>query len=212
MSERVAIGIGGGTGAGKTTLARRLADTLATEVTIVCLDAFYRDRSHLPMERRRIVNFDHPDAVEWPLVRDRLLALLGGESVGVPQWDYAAHARAEEGATLTPGRVIVVEGLYALYPAFLVRRYATGVYLEAPADVRVLRCVKRDLDGRGRPLADFLEHYPRTIKPMHEQFVAPTRSRADVVLDGESLDEAVSVLRERLAQAVPDVVRGTNAR
>lgn len=211
MSERVAIGIGGGTGAGKTTLARRLADTLATEVTIVCLDAFYRDRSHLPMERRRTVNFDHPDAIEWPLVRDRLLAVLNGASVDVPQWDYATHARADERASLTPGRVIVVEGLYALYPSFLVQKYDTAVYLDAPADVRVLRCVKRDLDGRGRRLADFLEQYPRTIKPMHQQFVAPTRSRADVVLDGESLDEAVSVICERLAPAVPDLV-GKNAR
>jgi len=192
------IGIAGGTGAGKTTVAREVADSVGEAVTRVPIDNYYRDLSHLEMDERESVNYDHPDAFEWSLLIEHLDALLMGQPVEMPQYDFSIHNRKTETVHVTPSDVIVVEGIFALYDAEIRDRLDLKVYVETDADVRILRRIRRDVIERDRDLEGVIEQYLDTVKPMHEQFVAPTKKNADIIIPEGANQTAVNLLTEKV--------------
>ncbi|MFC7154566.1 uridine kinase [Halomarina halobia] len=192
------IGIAGGTGAGKTAVAREVKAAVGEPVTRLPLDNYYRDLSHLPFEERRSVNYDHPSAFEWELLADHLDALLRGETVEVPRYDFSVHNRREETVTVEPSPVIVVEGILALYEERVRERLDLPVYVQTDADVRVLRRIQRDVVERGRELEGVMDQYLATVKPMHEQFVEPTKKYADIIIPEGLNRSAVDLLVERI--------------
>ncbi|HKL30368.1 MAG TPA: uridine kinase [Natrialbaceae archaeon] len=206
------IGIAGGTGAGKTTVARTLADTVREEsvadgdggVTRIPLDNYYRDLSHLDLGEREDVNYDHPSAFEWELVCDHLDELLSGQRIEMPQYDFSLHNRKDETVTVEPTDVILVEGIFALYDERVLDRLDLRVYVETDADVRIIRRIRRDVVERGRDLEGVIDQYLSTVKPMHEQFVAPTKKRADLIIPEGANRRAVDLLKEKVMREIEE--------
>ncbi|MFC5973026.1 uridine kinase [Halomarina salina] len=192
------IGIAGGTGAGKTAVAREVKDAVGEAVTRIPLDNYYRDLSHLPMDEREDVNYDHPSAFEWDLLADHVAALLRGESVEMPQYDFTAHNRKPERLTVEPSAVIVVEGILSLYESDLRDLFDLCVYVQTDADVRILRRIQRDVIDRGRELEGVMDQYLGTVKPMHEQFIEPTKKHADIIIPEGLNRSAVDLLIKKI--------------
>ena len=201
-SPSFVIGIAGGTGAGKTTVARLVGRRVGESVTRIPLDNYYEDQSHLPMAEREAANYDHPDAFEWELVREQVSALLDGESVDMPTYDFEIHNRTDETVRVDPTSVLIVEGIFALYDADVRDLCDLRLYVETDADVRILRRIERDVIERGRDLEGVIEQYLSTVKPMHERYVAPTRNHADLIVPEGANSVAVNVLEERIRAAV----------
>ncbi len=199
-----AIGIAGGTGAGKTTVAREISDAVAATaeerraLTRLPLDNYYRDLSHLEMEERESVNYDHPSAFEWELIRDHLDELLDGNPVEMPQYDFSFHNRTDETVRIEPSEVLVVEGILALHDDRVLENLDLKVYVETDADVRILRRIRRDVVERGRDLESVIDQYLSTVKPMHEQFVEPTKRDADIIIPEGANRMAVDLLTEKI--------------
>jgi uridine kinase len=192
------IGIAGGTGAGKTAVAREVKDAVGEAVTRIPLDNYYRDLSHLPMDEREEVNYDHPSAFEWDLLADHLRALMRGESIEMPQYDFSAHNRTPEPVTVEPSTVVVVEGILSLYEADLRELFDLCVYVQTDADVRILRRIQRDVIDRGRELEGVMDQYLGTVKPMHEQFIEPTKKHADIIIPEGLNRSAVDLLIKKI--------------
>ncbi|THE63730.1 uridine kinase [Salinadaptatus halalkaliphilus] len=207
-----AIGIAGGTGAGKTTVARNVADTVGEPVTRIPLDNYYEELSHLEYEQRADVNYDHPDAFEWELLREHLESLLLGQSVEMPQYDFEIHNRTDERITVEPSDVIVLEGIFALFDKTIREMLDLRVYVMTDADVRILRRIERDVVERGRDLEGVIEQYLETVKPMHEQFVAPTRKQADVIIPEGANRMAVDLLIDKIDAEREDEGRSSAGR
>ena len=199
------IGIAGGTGAGKTTVSRTVAETVGEAVTRIPLDNYYQDLSHLAFEERADVNYDHPSAFEWELLQEHLNSLLMGQAVEMPQYDFEIHNRKDERVTVEPTDVIVLEGILSLYDDDILEMLDLRVYVMTDADVRILRRIERDVIDRGRDLEGVIEQYLGTVKPMHEQFVEPTKKNADVIIPEGANRMAVDLLIEKVqAELVTD--------
>ncbi|MFB6266145.1 MAG: uridine kinase [Halodesulfurarchaeum sp.] len=192
------IGIAGGTGAGKTTVAREITENVGEAVTVIPLDNYYKDLSHMDFEERRTVNYDHPSAFEWDLLRAHLEALLSGDPVEMPQYDFTRHLREEERVRVEPTDVVVLEGILALYDEDINDLLDLHIYVETDADVRILRRIRRDVVERGRDLEGVIDQYLSTVKPMHEQFVEPTKKRADIIIPEGANRTAVDLLEEKV--------------
>ena len=195
------IGIAGCSGSGKTTLARELATQL--EATLFPLDLYYRDLSQFPLDSRHKRNFDHPDSLESELIVEHVRALAKGETIQRPVYDFKAHSRVG-GAfdAIEPAKVVIVEGILALHFAELVPLYHFSVYVNAPHEVCLARRIHRDVRERGRTEASVREQFEQTARPMAEQFVLPSASRATVTVEGtDSLDWSVEQILERLHHA-----------
>ncbi|QDX40859.1 uridine kinase [Salarchaeum sp. JOR-1] len=193
-----AIGIAGGTGAGKTTVAREITENVGEAVTRVPLDNYYEDLSHMSFEERADANYDHPDAFEWNLLHSHLDRLLSGQAVEMPQYDFSEHVRQDERVTVEPTDVIVLEGILALYDERVNDMLDLHIYVETDADVRILRRIDRDVLERGRELEGVMEQYLSTVKPMHEQFVEPTKKHADIIIPEGANSVAVNLLEEKV--------------
>jgi len=192
------VGIAGGTGAGKTTIARQVTESVEQAVTRFPLDNYYEDLTHLDVDERQAVNYDHPSAFEWELVREHLESLLSGQPIEMPQYDFGVHDRTDETVTVEPTDVVVVEGIFALHDPAVVDMLDLRLYVETDADVRILRRIRRDVVERDRDLEGVMEQYLGTVKPMHEQFVEPTRGRADIVIPEGANSVAVNLLSEKV--------------
>ena len=180
----VTIALAGGSGSGKSTLARALAARLGPErCAVLDHDSYYRDLSHLSLEERVVVNFDHPESLESGLLADHLADLRAGRAVDRPRYDFATHTRSVGEARVEPRPVIVCEGILLLAATELEQAFDLRVYLDVPPDVRVLRRIQRDLVERGRTVESVVSQYLNTVRPMHERFVEPARATADLVLD-----------------------------
>ncbi|SER11351.1 uridine kinase [Natrinema salaciae] len=199
-----AIGIAGGTGAGKTTVARTVAETVGEAVTRIPLDNYYEDLSHLAFEEREEINYDHPDAFEWELLREQLDALLTGRSIEMPQYDFELHNRTDERVTVEPSDIIVLEGILSLHDEEIREMLDLRVYVMTDADVRILRRIERDVIERGRDLEGVIDQYLETVKPMHERFVAPTKKQADVIIPEGANRMALDLLIEKVQAELPD--------
>ena len=202
-----AIGIAGGTGAGKTTVARELTENVGEAVTVIPLDNYYEDLSDLAFEERKAVNYDHPKAFEWSLLCEQLETLLAGESVEMPQYDFEEHLREPERVTVEPSAVIVLEGILALYNTTVTELLDLKVYVETDADVRILRRIRRDVVERGRDLEGVIDQYLSTVKPMHDQFVEPSKKRADLIIPEGANRTAVDLLQEKVEREIENESR-----
>ncbi|HIG73415.1 MAG TPA: uridine kinase [Bacteroidetes bacterium] len=179
----VVIGIAGGSGSGKTTVQRRVMEAFGPRrIALLDHDAYYVDLSHLDPEARARFNFDHPDALETSLMVQHLDALLRGEAIEKPTYDFTTHSRRVETETVEPRSVIVVEGILVLAEPDLRDRMDIKLYVDAPDDVRLMRRMERDLHERGRSVDSVLGQYRRTVRPMHLEFVEPSKRYADVII------------------------------
>ena len=202
------IGIAGGTGAGKTTVARLITENVGESVTRIPLDNYYEDLSHLEMDEREEVNYDHPAAFEWDLLREQLTDLLEGRAVEMPQYDFSIHNRKEERVRVEPTDVIILEGIFALYDEDVTEMLDLRLYVETDADVHILRRIQRDVVDRGRGLEGVIDQYLSTVKPMHEQFVEPTKKHADLIIPEGANSVAVKLLEEKVrAEVTGDAAR-----
>jgi uridine kinase len=181
--QPVVIGIAGGSGSGKSTVLRRIVEAIgAQRIALLDHDAYYRDLSELPFEERASFNFDHPDALETDLMRAHLDALLAGEAIQKPIYDFKKHVRTGLTKRVEPRAVIIVEGILVLAEPLLRERMDIKLYVDAEADVRLMRRIRRDMLERGRSIESVLEQYERTVRPMHLEFVEPARRQADVII------------------------------
>ncbi|MGE0710195.1 MAG: uridine kinase [Planctomycetota bacterium] len=183
--RRLLIGIAGGSGSGKTTLARALQARFAPhELLLISLDGYYRDRADLTLDERRGLNFDHPSALDEPLLREHLAALKRGEAIEQPVYDYSTHARSGRARTESAS-VILLEGILALSLPTVRELLDLKIFVETASDLRVLRRLRRDVAERGRSVDSVIAQYMATVRPMHERYIEPTRELADLVVPGE---------------------------
>ena len=177
------IGIAGGTGSGKTTVVRKIVESLpAGEVVLLPQDSYYKDSSHVPAAERQRINFDHPDAFDWPLLRDQVAALRRGESIEQPTYDYITSSRQAATVHIEPREVVIIEGIMALYDPDLRAMMDLKVFVDTDPDERLIRVIQRDMLERGRTAEAVMERYVRVLKPMHEQFIEPCKRHADLIV------------------------------
>ena len=190
------VGIAGGTGSGKTTVVREVIKRLPeNEVAIIPQDAYYRDNSHIPVEKRQEINFDHPDSIEFELLINHISALREGEPVHQPIYSYLTSTRSEETVQVAPKRVIIVEGILILQNPQLRELLDIKVYVDADTDDRLVGVIARDIEERGRRLGNVLERYEKTVKPMHLQFIEPSKRYADIIVpQGGKNQVAINIL------------------
>ena len=182
MSDIMVIGIAGGTGSGKTTITGQIQKRLGDEVTVITHDNYYRAHHEMTYEERTLLNYDHPDAYETELLVEHLEALRRGESVEVPVYDFTTYDRTDQTTTVRPSRVIIVEGIVIFAHPELRDLMDVKVFVDADADVRILRRILRDVQERGRSLESVINQYLTTVKPMHEAFVEPSKRYADIII------------------------------
>lgn len=193
------IGVAGGSGSGKTTVARSIQERVGAYSVFLDQDAYYRDLGHLPLEERRKVNFDHPDAFDTGLLIEHLEQLSLGRSIRRPTYDFAAHTRAAGEVLVEPARVIVVDGILLLADARLRQLFDIRVYVDVADDVRFIRRLQRDVSERGRSVDDVIRQYLTTVRPMHLEFVEPSRRYADIIIpEGGHNQIGVEMLHARV--------------
>ena len=177
------IGIAGGTGSGKTTVVKKLLERLpGNEIVILPQDSCYRDSSDKPLEERLEMNFDHPDSIEWELLVEHLQKLKRGESIEQPIYSYLTCTRATETIPIKPCKVVIVEGILILTSPELRELLNLKVFVDADADDRLIRVINRDIVERGRSVNKVMERYEQTVKPMHLQFIEPTKRFANIIV------------------------------
>lgn len=196
------IGICGGTGSGKTTVVNKILEILpSNHVAILSQDSYYKDNSTMPIEDRKFINFDHPEAIEFDLLLNHINELKNGNTVQKPIYSYITCTRAEETIPIESKEVILVEGILLFSDERIRNICNVKVFVDAPADERLLRVIKRDIIERGRSVEQTLERYNQSVKPMHEQFIEPTKKFADIIvpLGGENM-VAINILASTIRQ------------
>ena len=198
------VGIAGGTGSGKTTLADRIIDRLPDgRVTFLPQDSYYRDNSHIPPEERKHINFDHPDSIEFTLLAKHVTALKKGKNIRKPVYSYITCTRSDETILVEPSDVLILEGILILADPALRNLIDIKVYVDADADDRLARVIARDIAERARTAGHVLERYEKTVKPMHLQFIEPTKRYADIIVpqggnNHVAVELLVSIIEKKL--------------
>lgn len=192
------IGIAGGTGSGKTTVVRKIMESLpAGEVTVIPQDCYYKDNAHIPLEERLKMNYDEPASIEWSLLCRHLRLLKNGETVEMPTYDFLTCSRLKETVTLKPRDVVVVEGILVLTDKELRDMLDVKVFVDADADERLIRVISRDCIERGRTPKMVIDRYQETLKPMHELYIEPSKRYADLIVpQGGNNNVAVMLLTD----------------
>lgn len=190
------IGIAGGTGSGKTTVVNKIIEDLPrNEVVVMPQDSYYKDSSYLPLEERLEMNFDHPDSIEWKLLVEHLKELRKGNSIQQPIYSYLTCTRAEETISVKPCKVVIVEGILVLNNPELRKLMNLKVFVDADPDDRLIRVINRDIVERGRSVNKVIERYEMTVKPMHLQFIEPSKRFADLIIpQGGNNEIAIEIL------------------
>lgn len=190
------IGIAGGTGSGKTTVVNRIIESLPQgEVVVIPQDSYYMDNSHLPLEKRQEMNFDHPESIEFDLLVEHIKKLKNGEPIEQPIYSYLTCTRAKETVPIQPRHVVIVEGILIFSCDELRKLMDIKVFVDADADDRLSRVIARDIVERGRSVNKVLERYEKTVKPMHLQFIEPTKRYADIIVpQGGNNSVAINIL------------------
>jgi uridine kinase len=202
MSDQrpLVLGIAGGTGSGKTTVAQRIVGHFRPgDVCHIQHDAYYRHRPELTDKERQAVNYDHPDSLDNDLLVAHIDALIEGRPIQRPNYDFATHLRTDEMTEVQPVPIVLVEGILIFADERLVERMGLKLFVDTPADIRVLRRVRRDMQQRGRAFEDVRQQYYKTVRPMHIAFVEPSKSKADLIIpEGGSNSVAIGVIVERI--------------
>ena len=198
------IGIAGGTGSGKTTVVRRIVDTLPPDmVAVIPQDSYYNDQSYLPLEVRKQTNFDHPDAFEWPLLAQQIDELRHGRAIEQPTYSYLTCTRLPETVHVEPRDVIIVEGIMTLYDRKLRDLMDLKIFVDAEPDERLLRVIERDMAERGHPLDMLIGKYRHVLKPMHDEFIEPTKQFADIIIpNGGENARAIAMMQMYILSAL----------
>ena len=203
MGNVLVIGIAGGSGSGKTTLQKRLMERFGDEIAVMSHDNYYRAHDDMPFEERSKLNYDHPDAFETEMMVDQLRILKTGQTIHCPTYDYTIHNRAAEVLTVVPKPVIVVEGILIFADKALREEMDIRIFVDTDADVRLARRIRRDVAKRGRSLESVLNQYLETVKPMHEQFVEPSKKYADIIVpEGGKNLVALEMIMERIQKHI----------
>ena len=195
----IIIGIAGGTGSGKTTLVNKLKSDLGDEVVTLCHDFYYKSNDHLVLEERKKLNYDHPNSFDTEMMIQDIKSLKQGRTIQRPVYDFVAHTRAEETVCVEPKKVIIVEGILILENRQLLNELDIKVFVDTDADVRIIRRIVRDVKERGRDLDSVINQYLNTVKIMHEEFVEPSKRKADIIIpEGGHNKVAVSMLLDKI--------------
>jgi uridine kinase len=209
MASSFVIGVAGGSGSGKTTVVRRIVDSLGPDqVTLLQHDRYYRDRNDLRLEERAALNYDHPNSLETDLLVRHVHELKKGHPVDVPSYDFTRHARLSEIETFQPRRALIVEGILVFTDAALRDLMDIKVFVDTDSDTRFIRRLQRDVAERGRTMDSVIDQYQSTVKPMHLEFVEPSKRYADVIIplgghNTVAVDLLLTMLRSVVAQPVP---------
>jgi uridine kinase len=198
------IGIAGGTGSGKSTVARNVAAALGdASVAFIDMDAYYLDHGHLSLEERKRVNWDHPNAFDWDHLVAQLTQLARGHAIDKPTYDFVAHARSTDVIRIPPADVIVIDGILLFTDARVRDLCDVKVFVDADADVRLIRRIRRDMAKRGRPLPEILEQYLSSVQPMHLEFVEPSKRYADVIVPrGGENSVAIAMIVAKISRRI----------
>lgn len=191
------IGIAGGTGSGKTTIANKIIETLPMDrVALIPQDSYYNDTTNLTIEERAHINFDHPDAFDWELLREQILQLKEGKPIEQPTYSYLISNRLQDTIHIEPCDVIIIEGILALWNPELRNLMDLKLYVDTDADERLIRIIRRDTIERGRTTQMVIDRYLDVLKPMHEEFIEPTKRHADLIIPwGGNNKEAIEIMR-----------------
>ncbi|NHM06147.1 uridine kinase [Flavobacterium sp. CYK-4] len=198
------IGIAGGTGSGKTTVVHQIMNELPeTEVGIISQDSYYRDNSNLSFDERALINFDHPRAIDFDLLVEHLKELKAGNSVDQPVYSFVTHNRTDDTIHTHPRKVMIVEGILILAHPELRDLFDVKIFVHADSDERLIRRLKRDIAERGRDMDEVLNRYQTTLKPMHLQFIEPTKAHADIIIPNDKYNTvAIDVVRAVINQRI----------
>lgn len=205
------IGISGGTGSGKTTVANRILESVsASEVVFIQQDSYYRNLKDLPLDYRQVANFDHPDALDNDLLVNHVRKLRAGEVIELPLYDFRTNMRLNETRRVEPKPIVIVEGILIFVDPRLLEQMDIKVFVDTPDDIRFIRRLRRDVAERGRTVESVIEQYLATVRPMHMQFVEPSKRVADVIIpegghNVVSIDLLSGKIRERLASTLTSV-------
>lgn len=195
------IGIAGGTGSGKTTVAHNIKEKIGEDILILDMDSYYKDNSHIPFEERLKINYDHPDAFDIPLLKSHIEALLRGEMVKKPIYSFVEYTRLKDYEEIKPKRIIILEGIFALFFEELRKLMDIKIYVDTDADIRLIRRLLRDIKERGRTIDSVIKQYTEVVRPMHIQFVEPTKRFADIIIpEGGFNIVAVDVVVSRIKE------------
>lgn len=205
MKQPIFIGVAGGSGSGKTTVARNICDRFSDSVALIEQDAYYKDQSHLPLEERIHTNYDHPLAFDNELLIHHLQQLTKRQSIQKPVYDYQEHTRSARTVTVQPKDVIILEGILVLEDEHLRNLMDIKVFVDTDADVRILRRLERDMKARGRSLDSVIQQYLTVVRPMHLQFIEPSKRYADLIIpEGGYNQVAVNLLINQIQTFVSD--------
>lgn len=198
------IGIAGGTGSGKTTVVRKIVESLPPDsVAVIPQDSYYNDQSDLPLEARKQTNFDHPDAFEWPLLARQVSELRHGRAIEQPTYSYLTCTRLPGTVHVEPKEVIIIEGIMTLYDKSLRELMDLKIFVDAGADERLLRVIERDIAERGHPLDMLIRKYRNILKPMHDEFIEPTKQYADIIIpNGGANGRAIDMMKLYILSAL----------
>lgn len=196
MNKPIIIGVAGGTASGKTTVSHKILEIIGPErLAYIQHDSYYKDLSHLPMEARKAFNFDHPDSLENELLISHLEQLLRGQPVQVPVYDFAQYIRANQLRPVEPKQVIIVEGILIFADKTLREMMDFKIYVDAPADLRFIRRLRRDIAERGRAVDYVINQYLETVRPMHLEFVEPSKLYADISIRYHEVDMLMGIIK-----------------
>lgn len=203
MSEIMIVGIAGGTGSGKTTITRRIMERFGNKVSVVYHDNYYKAHDELTYEQRCKLNYDHPNAFDNDLFLKHLKELKKGHSISCPVYDYTVHNRSDKITVVNPSKVVIVEGILIFQDRRICDLMDIKIFVDTDADVRILRRIRRDVRERGRSLESVIDQYLTTVKPMHEQFVQPSRKNADIIVpEGGRNLVALDMIMQRISNHI----------
>jgi len=211
MHKPLIIGIAGGSGSGKSTVARRVAEALSSlAVAFVDMDAYYRNFTKLSLDERRHLNWDHPDAFDYDLLTDHLERLASRESIEKPVYDFVTHLRSADVVNVEPSDVIVIDGILLFVDDRVRALCDVKVFVDADADIRLIRRIQRDISTRGRPLGEIIDQYLSTVQPMHLQFVEPSKRYADIIVprgghNAIAIEMIVAKIKQRIGYPLSTV-------